>query len=146
MPAFLSRRTFVATALLAVACLPALTGCSRGDSGTTPHVGIGSAVSGIQGQATRGPLTPVTQSGQPNTAPLPNVVVRILTPSGAEVARQTTDSQGNYKIALSAGAYQVQGLASGGSQGLPSPPAPQTVTVAANQFITVNLDYDTGIR
>ncbi len=146
MPALLSRRAFVATALLAFTCLPALTGCGRGDSGTTPHVGIPSAASGIQGQATRGPLTPVTQQGQTNEAPLPNVVIVILTPGGAEVARQTTDSQGNYKITLIPGTYQVQGLPVDKSHIFPAPPTPQTATVSTNQFVTANLAYDTGIR
>ena len=140
-----SRRAFLTTALPVLACLLTLTGCTTGDSSTLPD-GHAHSGSGIQGQVTRGPLSPVTQAGQTNTAPLPGVVIRVLTPEGTEQARQTTDSQGSYSIAVPAGIYKVQGLAPSGAQGFPTPPAAQTVTVVATQFVTVNLVYDTGIR
>ena len=135
-----SRRAFFAITFLAFPCLLAFTGCGSATSLSTI------VNSGIQGQVTRGPLTPVTQQGQTNEAPLPGVVITISKPKGSEVARQTTDSQGNYKILLAPGTYQVQGLMPTGSQFFPLPPGPQTVTVAANQFLTFNLSYDTGIR
>ena len=136
------RRAFLTITLLAFPSLLAVAGCG---GSATNNPGLHNT-SGIQGQATRGPLTPVTQQGQTNEAPLPGVVVTVRTPKGSEVARQTTDSQGNYKINLVPGTYQVQGLAPSGSQIFPLPPAVQTVTVPANQFVTVNLSYDTGIR
>ena len=66
--------------------------------------------------------------------------------NGSEAARQTTDSQGNYRIGVAPGNYQVVGLPPNGSSGLPAPPAPQPVTVVENQYVTVNVSYDTGIR
>ena len=146
MYAFRSRREFFSTTLLGFTCLLTLTGCTTGDSGTRPEQHLTMPASGIQGQVTRGPISPVAQQGQANTAPLPGVVVTILNTSGTEATRQTADSQGNYKIGLAAGTYQVQGLAPNGSQNFPSPPAPQTVTVTAGQFVTANLSYDMGIR
>jgi hypothetical protein len=137
-----SRGAFLAITLLSFPCLLTVAGCTGGKQ-LIPDANI---FSGIQGQAMRGLLTPVTQQGQTNDAPLPGAVITILTPKGSEVTRQTTDSQGNYKINLAAGTYQVQGLAPSGSQIFPLPPAVQTVIVPVNQFVTVNLSYDTGIR
>ena len=140
-----SRRAFLATALPAFTCLLTLAGCG-GDTQLIRDLPVAVPASGIQGQVTRGPISPVAQAGQSNEAPLPGVVITARGQNGAEVARQTTDSSGNYKIVLPAGAYQVVGLAPNGSGSFPTPPAAQTVTVVAHQFATVNVSYDTGIR
>ena len=124
---------------IALLILSLLTGCGNGTGGNA------SVLSGVQGQATRGPITPVTQQGTPNTAPLPNVVIVVRRQDGSEVARDTTDAAGRYKIGVTAGTYQVVGLAPNGSS-LPSPPTAQTVMVPINQYITVDVEYDTGIR
>ena len=116
-----------------------LAGCGGG-GGNAP------LLSGVQGQATRGPISPVSQQGQPNDAPFPGVVIVIERQNGSEAARQITDSQGNFKIAVSPGVYEVVGLPPNGSSGPPTPEAPQTVAVVAGQYATVNVSYDTGIR
>ena len=118
-----------------------LAGCSGGSNSTAP-----APLSGVQGRATRGPIAPLSQSGQPNDAPLPGAVIVVQQQNGAEVARQTTDGQGNFSIPVSAGTYQVVGLAPTGSQGFPRPPGPQVVTVPKDQYVTVDISYDTGIR
>ncbi len=141
-----SRRAFVATALLGSTLLLTLTGCTTGDANIRPDGGGVPQPSGIQGQATRGPLSPVTQQGQANTAPLEGAVITFVSREGSAPVQQTTDSQGNYKVKLSPGAYQVQGTAPRTGQSSLMPPAPQTVTVTTGQFVTVNLAYDTGIR
>ena len=134
-----------------VLCLVFLLGCflfgcggGGGDEGSVG--GDPLSVSGVEGQATRGPISPLTQQGQPNDAPLPGVVIVVLRQNGGEAARQITDSQGKFKIGVRPGVYRVLGLAPNGSSGFPIPPAPQTVAVAANQYSTVNISYDTGIR
>ena len=143
MSARYPRRAFLAITLLAFPCLLTVAGCG-GSATNSPDF---HNTSGIQGQATRGPLIPVTQQGQTNEAPLPGVVITISSLNGFPPVHQVTDSQGNYKIIVAgAGTYQVQGAAPKGSQTFPRPPAPQTVVVPVNQFVTVNLSYDTGIR
>jgi hypothetical protein len=118
-----------------------------------PLVGCGAGsgmpilqTSGIQGRATEGPISPVQIPGQPNSQTLPNAIITVQPQGGGgELARQTTDAQGNFKIALAPGAYQVVPLPPDPSSPLPRA-APQTVTVPANQFVTITVDYDTGIR
>ena len=120
-----------------------LSGCGGGGGGNISNPAL---PNGIQGQATRGPLFPVAMPGQADEAPLPGVTIVIKRPNGGEVARQTTDAMGNYKIGLPAGDYQVLGLPLSGSPVFPTPPGPQAITVPANQYVTVNVSYDTGIR
>ncbi len=118
-----------------------LTGCGGGgdSAGST-------LLSGIQGRATQGPLFPLTQPGQIDNGPLPGAVIIVQRQNGAEIGRQTANGQGDFKIAAAPGTYQVVGLAPKGNSGPPTPPAPQIVNVKADQYLTVNVSYDTGIR
>ncbi len=109
------------------------------------NAGARAVLSGIQGQVTEGPIRPLDIDGQPNSAPLAGVVV-VVKQNGVEVARQTTDKNGDYKISVAPGAYQVVRQRVSGSFRFPRPPAAQTATVTASQYTTVNLSYDTGIR
>lgn len=117
-----------------------LIGCGAGNGANS------TLFSGVQGQVTRGPITPVSQQGQINEAPFPGVTIVVQRQNGAEVARQISDSHGNYKIGAAPGEYQVVGLAPNGNSGPPTPPAPQAVTVRTDQYATINVSYDTGIR
>lgn len=130
---------------LLLAC-SALVGCgSDSATGDTSGGTGGVTSSGVQGQVTRSPINPVTQDGANNSAPLAGAVIAVQGLDGREVARATSDANGNYRVFVSVGTYQVVGLPTSGSS-FPTPPAPQNVTVSPNQFSTVNLDYDTGIR
>ncbi len=135
------KQTLYSRCAFVAACLLALAGCGGSNSSAARPLS-----QGVQGQATRGPISPVSRPGESNEAPFPGAVITIQTQSGAEVARQTTDSRGNYRVALAPGTYRVQGLPPASNQSLPRPPAPQTVTVPANHYVTVNVSYDTGIR
>lgn len=125
-------------ALLAFCFLPL--GCGGGN-GTNS-----SLLSGVQGKATKSPITPVAREGQLNEAPLPGVSIVVRGQNGVEVARQTTDTQGDYKIGLAPGNYTVAGLPLDSGSVLPAPESPQSVTVASDKYLTVNISYDTGIR
>ncbi len=119
-----------------------LVGCGSGGTDN-----IIPSLSGVQGKATRWPLSPQSVQGQSDSAPLPDVVIAVRRVNGSEVARQTTDSQGNYKIGVAPGTYRVEGIAPNAGSNLPPYPRDsQTVTVTANQYMTVNVSYDTGIR
>ncbi len=125
-------------ALLAICFLPL--GCGGGNGANN------SSLSGIQGKATKSPISPVVREGQLNEAPLPGVSIVVTGLNGAEVARQTTDAQGDYKIGLAPGNYTVVGLPLDSASILPVPESPKSVTVASDKFLTVNISYDTGIR
>ena len=127
--------------LLALLALGLITGCGSGNGQSATAL-----LSGVQGQATRGPIAPLSQPGQPNDAPLPGVVIVVQRTGGAEVARQTADALGNFSIPVSPGSYQVVGLRPNGSQIFPIPPGPQPVVVPQDRYVTVNVAYDTGIR
>jgi hypothetical protein len=107
--------------------------------------GGGTGPSGIAGKALAGPVCPVVRANDPNCdpRPVPNTVVVVRSPDGAEVARVRTDAAGAFQVALPPGSYTV-----GGDQtaGFPIPPAPVAVTVVASALTEVQLLFDTGIR
>lgn len=133
------RRDHAWTWTLFVSCC-ILAGCGGGGGPSAP------LTAGVQGRAVQGPTSPLSQPGEVNEEALPGALITIQRPNGAEVARQVTDTQGDFKIRLSPGTYRLVALAPNGKSGPPTPPAPQDVTIAADQFVTVNVSYDTGIR
>ena len=117
-----------------------------------PPVGM----SGIKGVALIGPIRPVEILGQPNTAPLPYAVIRVSGPIlpmslgaliRAPIFTQTVkaDAQGRFQVAVPPGRYTVTGEP-------PNPGSPfprgstQDVTVKANEFTEITVQYDSGIR
>ena len=127
-------------------CALLLAPCVLAGCGGSQYVSSAPLLSGVQGQARRGPIAPLSQGSQPNDAPLPFVKIVVQRTDGTEVARQAADASGNFKIGVSPGQYLVVGLPTGSGASLPSPPAPQPVTVTDNQYVSVNVVYDTGIR
>jgi hypothetical protein len=93
-----------------------------------------------------GPTTPVQYPGQTGTAPFAGAAVQIQPAGGGPaIAQGTTDSSGNFSVDLAPGTYLVVAMApalypSG------AVPAPQLITVVANQMANVTFDYDTGMR
>jgi hypothetical protein len=115
-------------------------GVGGGDSGG----GILPGGSGIAGQALAGPTCPVVTEGDPacDPRPLVGVTVLVLDVNGTEIARLQTDADGRYVVTLPAGPYTVEPQPAEGTLRMPEP---IHVTVGAN-FVTVDLEYDTGIR
>jgi hypothetical protein len=98
--------------------------------------------SGIRGTVRIGPVTPVQRQGEPADAPFATgVVVRDV--SGNVIARTRSAADGSFTVRLVPGSYTVEG---DGGTTPPTPPAPQSVTVRAHEFVTVTLVYDSGIR
>jgi hypothetical protein len=98
--------------------------------------------SGIRGTVLLGPTCPVQQEGQ-SPCVTPYAAVLVVTDSdNREVARTTAGADGKFEVRLPPGDYIVLP-----QPGDPFPHAPPTdVTVVANHFVEVEINYDTGIR
>jgi hypothetical protein len=91
---------------------------------------------GVAGQVTRGPITPVCVAEQPCDAPAPNVEVTI-SQNGAVVARTLTGADGGFAASVTQGRYTVA---------IAGRSTPQTVHVAAGHVSHPDFQIDTGIR
>ena len=104
-------------------------------------VGVGT---GIRGQVLRGPINPGPEiAGVINEEPF-SAVFSVLDSENNSVARFESDENGSFEVALAPGEYTV----------VPDPLAPilfpeqqtRAVSVPADGFADVVLDFDTGIR
>lgn len=101
---------------------------------------------GIGGFATAGPVCPVERvPPDPACAPRPVAGAKIVIrdPSGSEVARAETGSDGAFFVELKPGDYVVEPQP---VEGLMGTAGPQSATVREGSATVVQLDYDTGIR
>lgn len=127
MPRFIASS---ALALLLAAC-----------GATTPTTQSGT---GLQGIVEAGPTCPVERINSPCPPhPLAATVV-VRNSQGAEVTRFHSGSDGRFRVDLAPGTYALIGQPVGSSF-LPRP-IPATATVTAGSYVTVNVEYDTGIR
>ena len=101
----------------------------------------------VTGNATARPTCPVeTVPPDPNCAPraIPDAVIVVTAPTGGEVARTKTATDGSFAFDLPSGQYV---LVPGEVQGLFGRPAPSPFSVAAGgPSISLDVQYDTGIR
>jgi hypothetical protein len=99
---------------------------------------------GIQGVVESGPTCPVERINSPcPPRPLAATVV-VRNAAGHEVARATSGADGHFKVDVAPGTYTVVGLNINSSM-LPRP-IPTTVTVTTGSYVSVNVEYDSGIR
>jgi len=104
--------------------------------------------SGITGLLTMSPTCPVERTPpEPGCEPAPLAArVQVRDESGRVVARTTSGTDGQYKVALAPGHYVIHGLPVSPTGSFPTPPAPVEVNVSDHAWTTVDLGYDTGIR
>lgn len=100
--------------------------------------------SGVEGQVLIGPACPgpVSIDSPCPDQPFP-ATLTILTAQGERVGQVTTDEGGRFRLVLAPGSYLIR----------PEPPkqgiafaVDQTVVVAANEFVFVEIVYDSGMR
>jgi hypothetical protein len=94
------------------------------------------------GTVTAGPVIPVARPGTPNSRPLPGVAVEAVR-GGVAVAVARSDDRGRYELTVSPGTYLIRVEAPG--RFLSRHPG-ETVTVSAEETVTVSFRLDTGIR
>jgi len=128
-------------ALLLVAAAAALLFACKGAEEETPAL-----TSGIEGQVLIGPMCPVVQQD----TPCPDVPyaadVEVWNADRTELVAtfETNKQDGLFRVPLPPGDYYIdpQPPDSGG----PPTPIPQTVTVPADRFVQITVQYDSGIR
>ncbi len=99
--------------------------------------------SGIEGQILIGPACPGPVSAANPCPDQPyQATVRVLDAAGRLVTEFESDAQGRFRVPLPPGAYTLEPQSPGA---LPHA-GPQSVTVAAGQYTTLTLTYDSGIR
>jgi hypothetical protein len=105
-----------------------------------------SATSGIEGQVLRGPICPVVTVENPcPDQPLQATIIVWNAERTTVVRSFATDEQGLFRVPLAPGDYYLDPQPVEPGQMFPTP-IPQTVTVLADQFAQVTVQYDTGIR
>lgn len=97
--------------------------------------------SGIEGQVSFGPTSPVVRPGMVNYRPY-QATITILDEEGQTVTQFQSDVDGTFRVSLKPGRYTL----------IPESPGPrphaakQTVTVSEGEFTQVRINYDSGIR
>lgn len=101
--------------------------------------------SGIEGQISIGPISPVVRPGlrpgMVNYSPY-QATITILDEEGQTVTRFRSDMDGKFRVSLKPGRYTLIPE----SPGPPPHAAKQVVTVPEGEFIQVRVNYDSGIR
>jgi hypothetical protein len=100
--------------------------------------------SGIEGQVLLGPMSAVVRADRPMPDKPYKADLKILSPEREEITQLQTDDEGKFKIVLEPGEYIISPVAPNPIR--PPYPEEQTVTVKANQFTSVIVHFDTGIR
>jgi hypothetical protein len=101
---------------------------------------------GIEGVAMVGPIFPVARPGFPDSRPLPGALITVQPAGGGrEIAEARADAHGRFLLRLAPGTYLLVPLPPKPGQFLPRG-VPQTVTVPADGFAQVVVNYDSGIR
>ena len=101
--------------------------------------------SGIEGQVLLGPMCPVVQEDTPcPDKPYQATIVVWNAERTKKVQTFETDGEGRFRVPLAPGDYYIdpQPPDTGG----PPAPIPQTVTVPADRFAEITIEYDSGIR
>ena len=129
-----------AIAALVLIAAAVLFACKSAEQEETPAL-----TSGIEGQVLLGPMCPVVQEGTPcPDKPYQATIVVWNADRTTKVRTFTIAATGRFRVPLAPGDYYIdpQPPDSGG----PPTPIPQTVTVPADRFLQVTVQYDSGIR
>lgn len=109
--------------------------------------GVTKQTSGIRGVAMQSPVMGGPEwEDQPNKKPLPGAIITLQSAGGgAEITRIVADENGKFEIPLAPGKYLIVALAPNPKSRYPRG-SQQPVTVEADKYTDVVVEYDTGIR
>jgi Carboxypeptidase regulatory-like domain len=97
--------------------------------------------SGIEGQVSFGPISPLARPGVSNYRPY-QAAITVLDEDSQVVTQFQTNADGTFRVSLEPGRYILRPEASG-----PRPrAAKQAVTVSGGKFTHARINYDSGIR
>jgi Carboxypeptidase regulatory-like domain len=118
---------------LLIICGIPLTGCDGSN--------VQSQNSGIEGQVSYGPISPIARPGVNNSRPY-QATVTVLDQNGQTVTQFQSNADGTFRVSLKPGRYTLRPEAPGTYPHA----AQQVVTVSAGKFTQVRIYYDSGIR
>jgi hypothetical protein len=98
--------------------------------------------SGVEGHVTIGPVCPVVQVDNPCPDKPFQATLTVLNPRGKKVTSFQTDTDGFYHVPLKPGDYVMHPE----SPNVMPSATDQPFTVLAEQFTTLDIAYDSGIR
>jgi len=103
--------------------------------------------SGIYGKTVRGPNRPVNSESDTTDpyTPFPATGVIKTVTDNKEVARFTSDVNGEFRVSLPPGKYVIEPLPVNNKR-WPRPDSPCVVAVDPNHSVEIKIQYDTGIR
>lgn len=105
---------------------------------------VASGVTGINGQITLGPTTPVCRVGVPCSRPI-SATLAITDVAGRAIVPVTSGTDGRFRVDLPPGTYTLTPLPM--QAGALYPRAmPVTVAVTAGAYVQADVRYDTGLR
>ena len=110
-----------------------------------PGGGDSTLTSAIDGFVLKGPISPVSRIGVPNTAPFGGAPITIANSSGSFNAYVVSDTAGKFYLKVAPDTYLCTPDSIPG-QSLLRPGASVTSVVPANTTVYDTLNYDTGIR
>ncbi len=102
---------------------------------------LNSLSSGIEGQVSFGPISPLTRPGMLNYRPY-QATITVLDEEGRTVTQFQSDEDGHFRIILEPGRYTFHPE----SPGTHPRAAKQTIRVSEGKFTQVRINYDSGIR
>jgi hypothetical protein len=108
----------------------------------TPPPGDQRYPQGLEGTTQRGPITPVSRPGVPNTAPCAATLI-VYRYNGTQVATIPSTAQAGFAQSLPAGRFIVEphsGVSAFDRAG------PFSIRVPKDQWLSLVVDFDTGIR
>lgn len=97
--------------------------------------------SGIEGQVSFGPISPVARPGIVNYRPY-QATIRVLDQNGHAVVQFQSDADGQFRQPLEPGRYVLDPQ----SHGFRPAAAQQVITVHLREYTQVRINYDSGIR
>ena len=98
--------------------------------------------SGVEGQVLIGPMCPVVQEGQECPDQPYQAALTVNSLDGRKIAQVQTDEEGRFKIPLEPGEYILHPE----SPNVMPYASEQTLTVEADKFTQIVVNYDSGIR